>query len=269
MARKRKPHHSPSSLTDYAKCGERFRRKRIEGESEPSTVNQLRGRGAHFGIYENNVQKIKTHEDLPKADIVEIAVESFKAETRTNEIAFTDDEWSIGATATIREATNTVVSLAELYADELAPKYQPILAEKWVTIELPNSTHDLVCILDMVTDDRRIVDFKTGKRQNAANAETSIQLTTQSLAYHREFGEFPESVTLETMVNNITPVVQTLTAYRDESDVAALAARMSVTMAAIEAGIFPPAADGAWWCSPNYCGFYATCRYVNAARRKA
>jgi hypothetical protein len=38
--------------------------------------------------------------------------------------------------------------------------------------------------------------------------------------------------------------------------------RMQEAIASIDAGFFPPAPQGVWWCSAKWCGYHATCPYV-------
>jgi hypothetical protein len=46
-----------------------------------------------------------------------------------------------------------------------------------------------------------------------------------------------------------------------DADIAALLASIDVVLRGIDAGIFAPAHEGAWWCAPASCGYYSDCRY--------
>jgi hypothetical protein len=45
-------------------------------------------------------------------------------------------------------------------------------------------------------------------------------------------------------------------------DQARVVIRSQEAIAGIEAGFFPPASSGGWWCSPKMCGYWPTCPYV-------
>ena len=113
----RKPHLSPSSLEMYAKCGEQFRRRYIEGDKIPPGVSMLRGTGVHAGVEANMRQKIDTYRDLPVSDVVDAAVAKFDLELAGG-YSLSPDETSRGATIVIGESRDTPLS----DTDSLIPK---------------------------------------------------------------------------------------------------------------------------------------------------
>lgn len=260
-----KPHVSPSQLDTLCRCGEQWRRRYIEGHVIPPGIAMLRGTGVHRGCEVNFRQKIETHEDLPRKQIVEAAVAGFEAELAKG-LSLNDDEDSRGKDIVVGEAKDTVATLAEVAADELCPKYQPVLVEKRVRIELPGS-RDIVGVIDMADDQKRVVDVKTsGKSKRQDEADGSVQLTTYAAMHKLETGDWPVELRLETLVSTKTPKLQTLGTVRGDADIAALAARIDAATAAIDRGVFTPAPPGAWWCSQKWCGYFRTCKFVNPGR---
>jgi len=232
----------------------------------PPGVALLLGTGVHRGAEHNFRQKIESHEDLPAAEIVEAAVSAFEAETH-GEYALTDDEASVGAAKVLGQAKDKLADMAEVHAIEQAPDYQPLLVEHATRIEFPGATHDLLGITDLRDDKQRVTDFKTAARKKAqSEVDKSIQLTIYAAAYQIDHGEPCSEVRFDTITKTKTPQRQLLRSTRTRADFAALVARVNATLAGINAGIFVPASPGDWVCDPKWCGYWATCPYVNSER---
>lgn len=261
-----KPHLSPTQLDMLAKCGEQYRRRYMEQERRPPGIAMVRGTGVHRGLELNFRQKIESRIDLPVSDVVEAAVAGFEAELAGGYELNVDEE-SRGAKVVIGEAKDVVVTLAELAAEEMCPDYQPVLVEQPVRIELPNNTHDLYGVIDLADDRGRVVDTKTAaKSKKQDDADSSVQLTTYTALHKVATGEFPTELRMEVLVSTKTPKRQTLVTTRSEADLAALAARIDAASRIIQAGVFMPATPGAWWCGPKWCGYWASCPFVNRGR---
>lgn len=260
----KKPYTSPSQLDTICRCPEQWRRIYMEGERLPPGVAAMQGTAVHDGAAINFRQKIKTHEDLPRNDIVEAAVAKFEAEAAGTYV-MTPEESSRGAGTVIGEAKDQVADMATLLADEIVPEYQPVLVEQPVRIILPEASHDLLGILDLADDKRRVVDFKTsGKRKTQGEADQSVQLTFYAAGHRVLTGELPTELRLEVMVKKGVPERQIVRTQRGPDDFAALAHRVNSVLQIIDNGVFMPAPPGSWYCSAKWCGFWPTCRYVNA-----
>src|SRR5580700_2286114 len=79
--RGRKPFLSPTQLEMFSRCGEQYRRRYIEHEIIPPGIAMAKGKGFHAGAEHNMRQKLETGVDLSVAEIVDVAVTSFEAET--------------------------------------------------------------------------------------------------------------------------------------------------------------------------------------------
>jgi hypothetical protein len=262
-----KPHLSPTQLDMFTKCPEQYRRRYIEGEKIPPGIAQMKGSALHRGAEFNMRQKIESHVDLPAGDITEMAVTTFEAATH-GEYLLLPEERAMGADTTIARAKDSVAAMTEVHARQQAPEYQPVLVEEKVRIALPGP-RDLLGIIDLADEQDRVIDFKTAsKSKSQSEADTSVQLTVYAAAFTARRGRKPRSLRLDTVVHTAAGKLsrQALDTERDEADIAALANRVDAVSAAIEAAVFPPAPPGAWYCSKKFCGFYATCRYVNAKR---
>ena len=274
-----KPHLSPSQLDMMARCGESYRRRYICGEVIPPGLAAARGSGVHRGAEINFRQKVESFDNLPTDDIVEAAVEGFKADVERRGYRLSKDELSKGPKAAIADATDQTAALAAVHAEFQAPKWQPVLVEQTIRLNLPRRTHDLLAVVDCAGfpvgmepgTPSTVVDIKTsGRRKPQSEADRSVQLTTYAAALKvAENREDDIAVVLEVCVNNEKPVAQTLTSSRGTADFAALSRRINAALRVIESGDFMPAPVGAWNCSPEWCGYWDTCPYVNSERKEA
>ena len=264
-----KPHLSATQLEMFWRCGEQYRRRYIQGERIPPGVSLILGKAFHAGAETNFRQKIESHQDLPAADIMEATAAAFEAE-QAGGYELTEEEASTGHATVLGKAKDTAVQLAGVHAKEQAPDYQPVAVEHATRIIFPNASHDLLTITDLRDDQDRITDFKTAARKMPANAaDTSTQLTVYAAAHRIDTGRDATECRLDVLTKTKTPARQVLTTARDVNDFRVLVARVNKTLDAIKAGIFTPCPPGGWACSPKFCGYWATCPYVNQARREA
>lgn len=277
-APKKKAYISPSQLNTFENCGEAYRRRYIEKEIIPPGVAALRGGSVHKGAEMNFAQKIESRVDLKKDEIVERAVAEFEGRIKLEGVFLSADEEARGKAIVLGEEKDTTVKLTELFADEVAPVYQPTAVEQKITIELPESPRDLLGILDLtatiVADPARgegIIDYKTGKKTKPqSDFDSSAQLTLYDLAYRAKRGKAPDFIQVEQLValkkenKRVTNVTT-----RSAADFRPAIARVNAMISGLEKGAFLPANAGAWNCSPKWCGYFATCRFVNAERRAA
>lgn len=228
----------------------------------------LIGTSAHAAAEANYQQKIESRQDLPIADFRDLAAGAFER-AQAEGFVLTAAQSSRGAVTVLGEAKDKAVSLAEYHAKKIAPQYQPVMVEQAVRIELPGSTHDLLAVIDLADEEWRVIDFKhSAKRWKAEDAHHSVQLTIYAAGYQVLTGHEPAELRIEVLHTWDKPSRSTLKTTRGVDDYAAVANRINAMLRAIDAGIFPPANPGAWWCSPSYCGYWRTCPYVNGLRRK-
>ena len=259
-------HFSASQLDLYCRCPESYRRRYICGDVILPTVYQVRGTSMHDGAAVNLRQKIDTHRDLPRKQIIEAGIATYEAETR-NGVSLTVEEASRGVGVVLAEVKDDLAAILDCHAREQAPVYQPVMVEQAVRVSLPDAPRDLLAVIDCATE-TEVVDFKTAKRKKSrADIESSIQLTIYAAAYHAVQGEPPQTVALDTVVQSKTKTErQKLVDVRTPRDLEALAARINAVQHAITVGSFPPAMPGSWYCSDKYCGYYRTCPFVNGSR---
>lgn len=264
-----KPHISATQLEMLWRCPEQYRRRYVEREIIPPGISLLQGKGFHRGAETNFRQKIESHADLPAAQIVEAAVAGFEAEQAAG-YQLSEDEAARGERIVLGEAKDQLAGLARCHASEQAPEYQPVAVEHVTRIVFPEASHDLVAISDLRDDACRVTDFKTAARKMPQNAvDTSTQLTIYAAAYQIDTGTPPREVRLDVVTKTKKPARQLLKAVRTRADYQALITRINASLAVINAGLFAPCPPGSWQCSPKWCGYWNTCRFVNSERRDA
>lgn len=264
-----KPHLSHAQLNMLSICGEQYRRRYPENEKIPPGIALNIGTGAHTGAEVNFLQKIESHTDLPKNEIVEAAVAGYET-AFADGYTLAEDERKRGASIVIAEGKDLVASLADLHARESAPEYQPVAVEQEILIPFPNATHDLLGYVDVTDDLNRVTDFKTaGKSKNQNEADTSVQLTIYAAAHQIATGAPPAEVRLDVLVKTKKPKRQVLSSTRGQPDFLALINRVNIALAVIQAGTYMPVEPGHWMCGPKWCGYWSTCRFVNNERKAA
>lgn len=261
------PYYSQSKLGMWERCGEQYRRRWIEGEVIPPGVAALRGTAVHEGARANFRQKLESREDLPAGEIVEVAVEKIRTEAAGG-VMLTEDEVARGLKAVIAEAIDETARYARAHAELQAPDYQPLIVEERISIPSGLEGVELQGTIDLLDDQQRLVDLKTKAKTPAErDVHVSPQLTLYSALAKARTKQEPKSVRQDVLVGLKRGVERrVLETTRGPADYAALAQRLTAMDASIKAGHFPPASPEHWACSPSYCGYYRTCRFVNPNR---
>lgn len=114
------------------------------------------------------------------------------------------------------------------------------------------------------TEQLVIRDTKTSKKSPSANvADESHQLSAYSLASQVLESKLPDAVKLDYLVDlKGGPKTMTVESKRDTQDVNAYLNRTVNQIAVIQSGMFTPAPNAAWWCSPKWCAYHSICPHV-------
>ena len=264
-----KPHISASSIDTYNRCPEQWRRRYVEGHKIPPGIALIRGTAVHKGAEHNFKQKIESKVDLPKQEVIDVSCSTFEDVIRNEGLELTLDQRAEGRDKVIGKAKDSVAALTGLLSDEVAHDIQPVAVEEEIRIKLPNATRDLLGYLDIRTQDS-IDDIKTaGKSKWASEAGTHTQFILYSLMYKAKTGTDPGRVNIHELVSGGKPKYNKVSIKFSTDDYEPLVRRINATLKGIDGGFFPPATPGAWWCSPNSCGYWVTCPYVNSGRKAA
>lgn len=259
-------HLSVSQLGMFQRCNIQWRRRYLEEEVIPPGIAARVGSGVHKAAEINFKSKMQTGEDLPLDAVQDAAAEAYD-KALSEGVFLAPDEVS-GAKNAMAQGKDDTVSLATLFRKELAPTIMPVLVEHRVTLEIPGVALPIVTVLDCYTADRKLRDLKTsGKKWPDNKAHTSHQPTVYRESVKETTGEYPEELLFDVLVNNKTPVLQTISTSRTDEDLAILAQKFQIMLEAIRAGIFMPADPDSWACSPKFCGYWHTCEAISSHRR--
>ena len=267
----KKPYISPSQINTYTTCAEAWRRRYVEKHIIPPGVAELRGTSVHRGAEVNAVQKMKSHEDLSASDIMAAAASAFDDNVNAQGVMLSEEEESVGKDKVLGEAKDLAVGMAHVFAKDVAPSVQPTAVELTQEISLPESTHDLKGIVDVIDDAENVRDIKTSsKAKSQSDWDANGQLTFYALTYRAKFGKDPKAVIVDQLIGKkkgieYVPVVTS----RTVADYKPLVHRINSVIAGINAGVFVPAPTGSWKCSPKWCGYWNSCLYVNNERKAA
>tara|TARA_R100000951_G_scaffold70820_1_gene59721 strand:- start:5988 stop:6863 length:876 start_codon:yes stop_codon:yes gene_type:complete len=273
-----KKHLSASSIGLYSRCGEAWRRRYIENDVVPPTAGLARGKAFHHAAAINMSQKVESGKDMTVNDVQDAATENAKLELDNSDIESSEIDLVVDRVALMTAGHMTLQ----------APTVMPIEVEKEFRVET-NLSRDFIGFIDVVgvchveqkagdtvtptVSSPMVIDWKTSQKSpNKFDALESIQLTGYAATEMQERGLTEIGVRLDHLIltpKGKVPKRRILDSKRDGADVKALAHRLVQINKAIDAEVFPPAAVGSWQCGPKWCGYWRSCKYVNAARREA
>jgi hypothetical protein len=250
----------PSHLGMFLRCPAQFERRYINGEIIPPGISARRGSGVHKAAEINHVQKINSHEDLPVDTLQDAARDEYMRLVKDEGVFIPKDQVSEKDTL-LAAGLDASTRLAKLYRDSLAPQIQPVLAEQFLEIDA-GLTLPLAGTIDVMTEDNWLPDLKTADKSKAAGeADNSLQLSFYAGMVAQHTGKWPQKISLEILVNNKEPKLQSLETTRGPEHWKNLMLRVQLMILQINTGLFPPCDPGAWICSPKWCGYFESCKY--------
>ena len=256
---------SQSMYGQFQRCPHQFERRWVYGEIIPPGVAARRGSATHHAAELNHVQKVESCIDLSIEELQDAARDEYIRLVQERGVFIPRDKIS-EKNQLLADGLDAATRLTALYHQDLAPKIQPIFAEKRITMDVGFKV-PLAGTIDVLTVNNWMPDLKTAdKSKGKDEAEKSIQLTFYAALVNHDTGRWPSKLSLEILVNNKIPTLQSLETSRGPQDFEALLLRLELFLAQLEAGIFPPCDPSGWICSEQWCGYYRTCKYVG--RRK-
>jgi hypothetical protein len=261
------PRWSPTGAEEYLSCGYYFYQKRILGKRFVRAIAAT-GKGIHAGAEKDSKKKLDDRNGLPVKEIVDIAVAAYDEEFKEGEVVDSKDNISEGRDKTATGAT----AFKTLISPEIV---KPVAVELPVLARYKTEQGDLEVagILDLSTEETAgevVQDLKTGKRKKSADyAHGRGQLSAQGILLKAVRGKYPAGYSILDLYYGKRAgwQFQALTTDRTEEDYQSWWDRLLAVDAAVRAGSFPPAPEGSWRCSPAFCEFFATCKYVASRRR--
>lgn len=263
-----------SALNCIEECGEKFRRKIIEGEKLPPTASMIRGTAVHRVATESLLRKMDSAELPTVEEAHDMAAEAFDGEWLGG-VRLDEEEELEGVEKVRGDSKDFAIDLAGFHVSTVAPAVNPVGVERKITVRPKDSDlviHGTIDLIDGTPAGEKIRDLKTSTKSPAKDkADRSQQLTMYSMIRAAEVGKLPVGLQLDYLVR--TPARQekkhiVLETTRGPDDVSALVQRINTAVRAVERGVFVPAAPDSWYCSPTYCEFWKTCPYTAAGQRR-
>lgn len=289
---------SHSKLAKLWRCGEAYRRDEEEREYAPPTSAMVRGTAVHHVAAVSHGQQVEgkaKHPDWPKSMVLreslpgeneaaDIAATKFDQERRASGIVpATDDEVAGEPPAKIIGADkDSAVRMARYFVTRVAPFVDPIAVEQKIVIEPADAPIRVSGIFDLVTNERPLTpggpprrgvrDYKTGRRApDAREADDSGQLTMYALLDSLGTGKIADVFALDWVVEDSrrfsgAPYLVSLETTRTQEDLDVMIARLNNAIEGVKAGIFIANGIGTWYCSPKFCRYWTSCKFVSHAR---
>ena len=260
-------HLSPSAANMYRKCGESYRLRYIEGLRRPPGGALLVGGAVHAGAEYRNRRMMLSHVETSKRYIVDASVSAYDERLKKEDISLDGEEENKGRGQIVASYRDATATFASGYVDHVAPAIKrPIAVEERIELVVPKLGITLLGILDVAHEDNgRVVleDLKVGRKAwTVGDADLSDQLTWYAMAWKHTHGALPYSVGIRSLRTlSAGPTAMFRQSFRSNSHVDKLLATIETVLSGIRAGVFIPAAEGAWWCSRRWCGYWHDCRY--------
>lgn len=254
------PHLSHSSINTYLGCPERWRRRYLELEYEPSNQKMIVGKVVGNAVAAGYIDKIET--GTLDVDLLTGAFEEqWDDATKGEEIDWED--------YTPGEVKDAAASSLVAYAPTMT-EITPVTVEESFEIRLPGTEWVTLGYMDFVTAEP-IYDLKvSAKTKSQADLDTDTQATLYiaAKAAQEEWKLRPfkwHAVTRPSPKGNRAAYVTELATTRTQGQVNTMLERIALVAREIDhrvtSGDWQGAAPGYWLCSAKSCGYWDTCRF--------
>jgi hypothetical protein len=250
-----------SMLGMFLRCPHQFERRYLRGEIIPPGIAARRGSATHKAAQLNHEQKLHSQADLPASDLQDAARDHYVHLVKDEGVFIPKDQIA-EKDKLLATGLDAAVRLTKLYRESLAPTIHPVLVEEKLTLDVGLDL-PLQGTIDVLTTDNWLPDLKTADRSRGPkDADHSLQLTFYAGLVAQHTGQWPKRISLEVLVNNKEPKLQSLPTTRGPAEWTNLLLRIELMLAQIHTGLFPPCDPDAWICSPQWCGYFWTCKYA-------
>ena len=250
---------SNSDIQCYLQCGERYRLRR-QDNIQRTTVRMAIGTAVARGAQRDNEKKIETTRGLTISDIIDVAVAEYETVTTNSEVP--------DSKAEVAGGKDDSAAAARVFAIDVSPKIVPIAAEQKTVVQLGDDL-ELAGTMDYATADG-IGDLKCGKPWVQFRADRTTQLTAYGLIHRGLYGAYPRRVWIDSVHRDKRGgwSASRLWSSRSEEDYTAFYRLLTRVHEGIQAGIFVPASELDWRCSPAYCEYWNVCQFVSGRKHE-
>lgn len=253
------PHLSHSSINTYLGCPERWRRRYLELEYEPSNQKMLVGKVVGRTVTAGYLDKM-TRGALD----LELLDDTFSTEWAEN--AAEEIDWEGEAPGTVKDAA---AGSLHAYASSLMQETTPETVEEGFEIRLPGAEWVTLGYMDWL-DSLGIGDLKVSARaKTQADLDTDAQATLYVAAKQVQTGKLApfrwHAIKRPSPGGRSPAVASELKTIRTQVQVNTMLERIAQVAREIDwrvtSGDWQGAAPGFWMCGAKTCGYWDTCRF--------
>lgn len=254
-------HLSHSSVQMYLRCPEKWRRRYIEAEYEPTGPAALIGKSVGNGISAGYVEKMAENSDFGQVmlDTVSDVVDQV---ARDEDVAWQDSSPA--------EVKDSAIKCVGVYYDRVALQFEPETVEEGFEIKYPETDWNVTGFIDLTGVAPGLAadihDVKTvGKADNSIDVNPQATLYIAS-RYVRD-GSLPGFAwhqirrPLKTKPAEVRLMTTERTVVQVDNYLARIAQVAREIEWRVETGNWQGAVPGEWWCSEKFCGYFPTCPY--------
>lgn len=250
-AKVREYHQSEVGM--FLKCGKQWEFRYERGMILPPKAALTVGGAVDTGVTKNLIHKVETSADLPLNDVLDIYSADFDKRSVTTDWDGDDagKQKDVGA------------QLLKAHHEKFAPSIAPETVQEKFLIET-DVGYNIGGTIDLTTVDGWVRDTKTAARAYDEDAvQNSLQAAIYDFAYENLRGRRAKGFAFDVLIKPTKTIpARTQQVTGIVSQVAREHAFNAVQNMhrAIEAGVAMPAAEGSWWCSKDWCGYWSMCK---------
>lgn len=253
-------HLSYSSISTYLGCPERWRRRYLEGEYEPTNQKMLVGKVVGRAIGAGYMQKIR--EGTISAELLADTFDTEWTENTQEEVDWEGQEPGV--------VKDSAAESLLVYATTLMPHVTPVTVEESFEIRLPETDWATIGYLDFVAAEP-IYDLKVSARaktQLDLDNDPQATMYVAAKASQEEWKRRPfkwHAVKRPSPGGRNPAVAVELETARTQLQVNNLLEKIALVAREIdwrvESGNWQGAAPGYWLCGERTCGFFPSCKW--------
>ena len=242
---------SGSSLNTYLRCARQWEYAYVHRIKRPPRLRMALGTSAHHAVEQDLKHKVKTWEDLPREEVVQTFVDTFKVESA-------DSEPEPGETKAA--ALDSGVRSVGMWYDKVAPDVYPVLVEQHgqFSLKVEDTVIPYDWTADLVDQDRVVRDWKFVGRKPSGGGQYVLNMVGYAIGYREQTGDIESGVQLDHIVRTQKPYHYPLASgpVTDDS-LRAFGDVLHSVSRSIGAGSFPP--NGLQSNACSWCGFRDIC----------
>lgn len=247
---------SVSSISEWRRCPERWRRRYLEGELEPASPAMVAGSAVGETEAASYLDQAKFGEPWPTDQALDHFATVFDHRAANEPVEWGDERPG--------EVKDRAAAALRAYHTQVPHTLRPAAVERKVEMRIGDLPWPVVGYLDLETADGRVHDLKLQRRKmTQQDADGSLQASCY-LAARRAEGNPAPSFLFHSIVQTKQPQVELVETRRTIDRLNRFVELCVITAAQIvqacELDMWAPADPGSWVCSERYCGFWQACR---------